>query len=304
MSVRFHWLLNLSAVYPSFLVMSVPPKSGFSDLKAIRRPSFPTITGYRFIQPIANSPHSSVYLAHSQELGEDVCVKVLRHSDQQGLSPERVARFEREREMLTRIRHRSIVDIYDWGQINDTHYFVTEYFPAGSLELRMRNLMSMQDSIDAFLQIAGALVVIHRGGLCHRDLKPANVMMRADGSLVLIDFGLAITNDGASLTKAGEVHGSPYYISPEQVDGTSGGDHRSDLYSLGIMFFEMLTGTRPFVGKSVFEIIHAHKTQPAPEMTGQLAVFQPMMQKLLAKEPTQRFQNAADALTALSKLKV
>lgn len=283
--------------------MSSSSKSGFSDLKAIRRPSFPTIAGYRFIQPIANSPHSSVYLAHSQELGEDVCVKVLRHSDQ-GLSPERVARFEREREMLTRIRHRAIVDIYDWGQINDTHYFVTEYFPAGSLELRMRNLMSMHDSIDAFLQIAAALVVIHRSGLCHRDLKPANVMMRADGSLVLIDFGLAITNDGTSLTKAGEVHGSPYYISPEQVDGTSAGDNRSDLYSLGIMFYEMLTGTRPFQGKSVFEIIHAHKTQPAPEMTGALAAFQPMMQKLLAKDPNQRFQSAGEALSVLSKLKV
>ncbi len=300
MSVPFYWSLPF---LHAPLVMSSPPKSGFSDLKAIRRPTFPTIAGYRFIQPIATSPHSSVYLAHSQELGEDVCVKVLRHSDQ-GLSPERVARFEREREMLTRIRHRAIVDIYDWGQINDTHYFVTEYFPAGSLELRMRNLMSMHDSIDAFLQIAGALVVIHRSGLCHRDLKPANVMMRADGSLVLIDFGLAITNDGTSLTKAGEVHGSPYYISPEQVDGTSGGDHRSDLYSLGIMFFEMLTGTRPFVGKSVFEIIHAHKTQPAPDMTGPLVAFQPMMQKLLAKDPGQRFQNAADALAALSKLKV
>jgi len=284
--------------------MTSPSKSSLGGMKPIRRPSFPTIAGYRFIQPIAHSPHSSVFLAHSQELGEDVCVKVLRHSEQNGLSPDRVARFERERETLTRIRHRAIVDIYDWGQIGDTHYLVTEYFPAGSLELRMRNLMSMRDSIDAFLQIAGALVVIHRSGLCHRDLKPANVMMRADGSLVLIDFGLAITNDGTSLTKAGEVHGSPYYISPEQVDGTSGGDHRSDLYSLGIMFFEMLTGTRPFQGKSVFEIIHAHKTQPAPEMTGTHAPFQPMMQKLLAKDPNQRYQSASEALSVLSKLKV
>ena len=284
--------------------MNRPTKPDIKGMKPIRRPTFPSIAGYRFIQPIASSPHSAVFLAHSDELNQNVAIKVLRHSDQQGLTPERIQRFERERELLTRIRHRSIIDIYDWGQIDGTHYFVTEYFPAGSLELRIRNLMTVRDSIDVFLQIAGALSTIHRAGLCHRDLKPANVMMRADGSLVLIDFGLAITNDGTSLTKAGEVHGSPYYISPEQVDGSSGGDHRSDLYSLGVMFYEMLTGTRPFQGKTVYEIIHAHKTAPVPDMVGELQRFQPMIHRLLAKDPNQRYQSAVEALSELSKLKV
>ena len=157
-------------------------------------------------------------------------------------------RFERERELLTRIKHPAIVDVYDWGHGEDFRYIVTEYFPSGSLELRIRNLMTARDSVDIFLQIAGALTVVHTAGLCHRDLKPANVMMRPDGRIVLIDFGLAKRmDDAAQLTNAGEVRGSPYYISPEQAEGAPV-DQRSDLYSLGVMFYEMLTGQRPFRG--------------------------------------------------------
>ena len=119
-----------------------------------------------------------------------------------------------------RIKHPSIVDVYDWGHGEDFRYIVTEYFPSGSLELRIRNLMTAKDSVDIFLQIAGALTAVHAAGLCHRDLKPANVMMRQDGRIVLIDFGLAKRVDSAvELTNAGEVRGSPYYISPEQAEG-------------------------------------------------------------------------------------
>lgn len=270
----------------------------------VRRPSFPVIAGYRFIQPIASSPHAAVYLAHSNELDHNVAVKVLRNSDRRALSPEQVQRFDRERELLMRVKHRAIVDIYDWGQTDDAHYIVTEYFAAGSLELRIRNLMTVRDSIDVFVQIAAALIAIHRNRLCHRDLKPANVMLRADGSVVLIDFGLATTLESTQLTKAGEVHGSPYYISPEQVDGTSSGDHRSDLYSLGVMFYEMLTGTRPFQGKTVFEVVSAHKTAPIPKLVGDLEKFDLLIQRLLTKDPEQRIQSAAEALSMLSKLKV
>lgn len=269
---------------------------------APRRPSFPAIPGYRFIQPIAASPHSAVYLAHSNELGHEVAVKVLR--SQQGMTPEKIRRFERERESLMRIRHRSVVDIYDWGDAQGAHFIATEYFPAGSLDLRIRNLMTVKDSIDAFVQIAGALLAVHRVGLCHRDLKPANVMLREDGSIVLIDFGLATMVEDTQLTDAGEVHGSPYYISPEQVDGSSSGDNRSDLYSLGVMFYEMLTGTRPFQGKTVFEIIHAHKNAPPPELPGELGKFQGLVHGLMTKDPNLRIQSAAEALNLLAKLPV
>lgn len=273
-----------------------------SSAPTIRR-AFPVIDGYRFLQALAASAHSAVYVAHSEELGHNVAVKVLQDGKLEEPGPDRIRRFQREREMLMRIRHPSVVDIYDWGEQENSHYIVTEYFPAGSLELRIRNLMTVRDSIDMFVQIAGALVVIHRADLCHRDLKPANVMLRHDGKAVLIDFGLAISTDSHRLTSAGEVHGSPYYISPEQIDGITG-DHRSDLYSLGVMFYEMLTGKRPFTGKSIVEILSAHKSIEPPALPAELAQFQPLLRGLLVKDPEQRIQTAAEALSQLAKLPV
>ena len=153
--------------------------------------AFPVIPGYRFLQTIARSPKSEIHVAHSLELGHNVAIKVLRTGPLSESPAGEEERFERERDLLMRLKHPSIVDVYDWGHGDDFRYIVTEYFPSGSLELRIRNLMTVKDSVDIFLQIAGALVVVHSAGLCHRDLKPANVMMRQDGRIVLIDFGLA-----------------------------------------------------------------------------------------------------------------
>jgi serine/threonine protein kinase len=262
----------------------------------------PRIPGYRFIQTIARSANSEVYVAHSEELGHQVAIKIQRTGALLDASDEE--RFERERELLTRIKHPSVVDVYDWGRGEGFSYIATEYFPSGSLELRIRNLMTVKDSIDIFLQIAGALVAIHSTGLCHRDLKPANVMMRPDGRVVLIDFGLAKHVDGtAMLTNAGEVRGSPFYISPEQAAGEAV-DQRSDLYSLGVMLYEMLTGKRPFTGSSVIAIIEAHRSEPIPALPPELSRFQWLIEGLLAKHPNERFPSASAALARLAKMKV
>jgi len=274
-----------------------------SGLRAMPAP-FPVIEGYRFLQTIARSPRSEVHVAHSLELGHNVAVKLLRTGPCSSAEAGEEERFEREREILTRIKHPAIVDVYDWGHGEDFRYIVTEYFPSGSLELRIRNLMTVKDSVDIFLQIAGALVFVHEAGLCHRDLKPANVMMREDGRIVLIDFGLAKPLDGASqLTNAGEVRGSPYYISPEQAEG-AGADKRSDLYSLGVMFYEMLTGERPFRGNSIVAIIQAHRNDPIPVLPPPLAKFQRLIDGLLAKNPDDRFPTATAALAELARMKV
>ena len=278
-----------------------PPQT---ERRKVPRVSFPTIRGYRFLQGIAVSPHAEVHMAYSEELGHNVAVKVVRLGKHAEEGKSDVDRFEREREMLMRIRHPGIVDIYDWGSGPDFRYIVTEYFPAGSLELRMRNLLSVQDTVDIFVQIASALRVVHAAGLAHRDLKPANVMLRADGSVVLIDFGLAKpVEDANSLTSVGEVRGSPYYVSPEQANGHSV-DQRSDLYSLGVILYEMLTGERPFRGTTVIGILAAHQDDPIPRLPSNLAHFQPLVDGLLAKDPAQRLPTADAALTMLSKLKV
>ena len=269
-----------------------------------RPSSFPRIEGYRFIHTIARSPKSEIHVAHSLELGHDVAVKVLRTGPLATADAGEEQRFERERELLMRIKHPAIVDVYDWGHGEDFRYIVTEYFPSGSLELRIRNLMTAKDSVDIFVQIAGALVAVHAAGLCHRDLKPANVMMRQDGRIVLIDFGLAKAVDGGTqLTHAGEVRGSPYYISPEQAEGAPV-DQRSDLYSLGVMFYEMLTGQRPFRGSSVIAIIQSHRNDPIPTLAPELSRFQRLIDGLLAKDPNERFPSASSALAELARMKV
>jgi serine/threonine protein kinase len=267
-------------------------------------PAFPVIAGYRFLQTIARSPKSEIHVAHSIELGHNVAIKVLRTGLLSTAGAGEEERFERERELLMRIKHPSIVDVYDWGHGEDFRYIVTEYFPSGSLELRIRNLMTAKDSVDIFLQIAGALTAVHAAGLCHRDLKPANVMMRQDGRIVLIDFGLAKRVDSAvELTNAGEVRGSPYYISPEQAEGANV-DQRSDLYSLGVMFYEMLTGQRPFRGASIVAIIQSHRNDPIPVLPPDLSRFQRLIDGLLTKNPADRFPTAAAALAELARMKV
>jgi serine/threonine protein kinase len=273
------------------------------DRRKVPRINFPTIRGYRFIQGIAMSPHAEVHMAYSEELQHNVAVKVVRTNKTNDGSGE-LARFEKERESLMRIRHPGIVDIYDWGNGNDFQYIVTEYFPAGSLELRMRNLLSTKDSIDIFMQIAAALRVIHTAGLAHRDLKPANVMLREDGTIVLIDFGLVkMVDDSMPLTTAGEIRGSPYYVSPEQALGQTV-DQRSDLYSLGIILYEMLTGDRPFKGSTVISILAAHQEDPIPRLPAKLAQFQTLVDGLLEKNPMRRIPSVDAALSLLSKIKI
>jgi serine/threonine protein kinase len=275
-----------------------------NERRKVPRPVFPTIRGYRFLQGIAVSPHAEVHLAYSEELGHNVAIKLVRMNKNADEDTGDADRFEREREMLMRIRHPGIVDIYDWGSAPDFNYIVTEYFPAGSLELRMRNLLSTRDAIDIFVQIAGALRTVHSAGLAHRDLKPANVMLRADGSVVLIDFGLAKQiEDTTPLTTAGEVRGSPYYVSPEQANGNPV-DQRSDLYSLGVILYEMLTGERPFKGTNVIAILTAHQEDPIPRLPEKVAQFQPLVDGLLAKDPAQRIPTAEAALTLLARMKV
>jgi serine/threonine-protein kinase PpkA len=268
-----------------------------------RARTFPSSPGYRFLQTIARSPKSEVHVALSEELGHNVAVKVLRTGPQSNAEAGEEERFERERELLMRIKHPAIVDVYDWGHGEDFRYIVTEYFPSGSLELRIRNLMTIKDCVDIFLQIAAALQVIHRADLCHRDLKPANVMMRPDGRIVLIDFGLAKTIDASTTSSAGEIRGSPYYISPEQAEGAPV-DRRSDIYSLGIMLFEMLTGQRPFKGNTVIGIIQSHRNDPIPVLPDALSRFQRLIDGMLAKEPNERFPTVASAVAELARLKV
>jgi serine/threonine-protein kinase PpkA len=265
------------------------------DVPTIRVP------GYGIVKEIATSNFSQVFLARSERLRRNVVLKVMsRGTTQRELDD--AERFQREYEIISSIAHRAIAEIYDFGALPQHQYLAMEYIPCGDLRDRLRNPMSIDESLYYLRTIAEALRVIHVFGILHRDLKPANVMLREDNSPVLIDFGLARRSlDEAGTTSAGQVLGSPYYISPEQAQGLKV-DARTDLYSLGVMFYEMLTGQRPYGGRSAMEIMEQHATSPIPRLPDNVALQQALVDRLMSKELHQRYTSADELLADLGPL--
>ncbi len=201
------------------------------------------IPRYTLLDTLGESPRATVYLATSEALNRNVALKVSHVSETDE------AQFSREYAAIGAMRHPAVVDIYDYGVFDGREYIAMEYFPCGDLKARMQNPDHRRRGprLPASASPA-ALSVIHGEGILHRDLKPPNIMLREDGQVVLIDFGLAKNlHSGTRSTAAGVLRGSPYYMSPEQAQGEEL-DSRSDLYSLGVIFFEMLTGSQALPG--------------------------------------------------------
>jgi eukaryotic-like serine/threonine-protein kinase len=259
------------------------------------------VPGYAILKEIATSNFSQVFLARSERLRRNVVLKVMNR----GESPRELddaERFQREYEIISSITHRAIAEIHDFGSRPRHLYLAMEYFPCGDLRDRLRNPLSVDESLYYLRAIAEALRVIHVFGILHRDLKPANVMLREDNSPVLIDFGLARRSmDDAGMTGVGQVLGSPYYISPEQAQGQRV-DARTDLYSLGVMFYEMLTGQRPYGGRSAVAIMAQHTGSPVPVLPETTAVQQPLLDRLMAKQQSARYASADELLADLGPL--
>src|SRR6266404_4600061 len=232
------------------------------------------IRGHRCIRQVGSGGMCTIYLAESERAGTVVVLKVFNQVPDVS---ERIVGFDRflqEYEIVAGLKHQNIVRIYDLGIADDHAY------------------------------IASALNAIHPVGVLHRDLKPANVMLRADGSLCLIDFGLAKANEmDVKLTGTREIFGTPYYMSPEQGHAEEI-DARSDLYSLGVMFYEMLIGHKPYTGATAMEVIYKHKRAELPEIAPQFADYQDILRRLLAKSPADRYQSAGALLEAISALKI
>ncbi|HEX4243333.1 MAG TPA: protein kinase [Steroidobacteraceae bacterium] len=259
------------------------------------------VPGYSIIKEISSSNFSKVYLARSDRLRKNVVLKVMTRGESQR-ELEDAERFQREYEIISSIHHRAIAEIYDFGSLPRHLYLAMEYFPCGDLRDRLRNPLSVNESLYYLRAIAEALRVIHVFGILHRDLKPANVMLREDNSPVLIDFGLARRSlEEVSTTGVGQVLGSPYYISPEQATGQRV-DARTDLYSLGVMFFEMLTGQRPYNGRSAMAIMSQHTSSPIPTLPEATTVQQPLLDRLMSKRPAGRYASAEELLADLGPI--
>jgi len=260
----------------------------------------PVIPGYAIAKKIGESEKAVVYLAASTALGTDVALKVSRTS-REG-NPERQA-LEREYKAILAIQHPAVVRIHDYGIEKGLEYLAMEYFPRGDLKARMYFGVTEAETLRYVEQIAAALRVVHGAGLLHRDLKPPNVMLRENDDIALIDFGLARTLDGSShSTRTGVLRGSPYYMSPEQALGEEL-DARSDLYSLGVMYHEMLTGKKPFTGGSAMEVLQQHVNAPPPRLPLSLSRHTPLLARLLAKRREERFNTAAEVIEAAATLR-
>jgi DNA-binding response OmpR family regulator len=254
------------------------------------------IPRYQIRKPIGESEKAMVYLATSLDLERNVALKVSKACGDGTSEPQQLAR---ERAALAAIHHPAIVEIYDYGTHAGHEYLVMDYFARGDLKARLRQGITEEDTRCYVADIAAALRVVHEAGIVHRDLKPPNVMLRESGDVVLIDFGLARQLDGGlKSTRTGVLRGSPYYMSPEQALGEEL-DARSDLYSLGVIYYELLTGKRPYTGKSAMEVLEQHVNAPLPKLPQNLTHHEPLLARMLAKERGERPADALEVMHAI-----
>jgi len=259
------------------------------------------IPGYRIERKLGQGGMAAVYLAIQQSFEREVALKIM--SPLLNSDPSFTTRFIREARIVAHIHHASIVPVFDVGEHQPYHYLSMEYLPGGDLKQRiLRGRCNTEQVMDVCIALCGALDVAHRKGFVHRDIKPENILFREDGTPVLTDFGIARAVDrGASLTVAGMLVGTPSYMSPEQVKGVEL-DGRSDLYSLGIVCYEMLTGTVPFRADSSMSVALKHLSEAIPPLPADLAVYQSFVNSLTARDRNDRFSSGAEAAQALRAL--
>jgi eukaryotic-like serine/threonine-protein kinase len=247
-----------------------------------------------------------VYLATYLKNGKRMAVKVL--APEMSSDQRLVRRFLREMAILSKLRHDNIVRYYGGGKDKTQHFYAMEYMDGGSMEqvLKKKGRLSWEETIDHSRQIALALEYAHNHGIIHRDLKPANLFMGKDGRLKLGDFGIARDTQATALTAAGRTVGTYAYMAPEQISGKPPVSRKTDLYALGCVMFEMLTGKPPFVAPTAAEMLFAHLEQEPPRITGQAldcpVWLENLVLKLLEKEPDERYYDALALQVALDEV--
>lgn len=262
--------------------------------------SLPEIPGYTLLRPLGEGGMATVYLALQHSFGREVALKLM--SPAVAAIPEFGERFQREAHIVARLVHPNIVSVHDVGIAAAGHYLSMEYVPGCDLGHAAEGL-DMGAILRLLREVAGALHFAGRKGVVHRDVKPENILLHAeDGRAILTDFGIAHAADRVStLTRAGTAVGTPHYMSPEQARGLPV-DHRSDLYSLGVLLYLLLMGRVPFDAESPVAVGLQHVSAALPLLPPELAALQGILDRLLAKEPAQRFQDGGELAAALQQL--
>ena len=256
------------------------------------------IPGYKIERLVAEGGMAAVYLAIQESLDRRVALKLLKKFDK----PEQSKRFINEGRIIASLNHRNVITIHDVGIIKGQHYISMEYLEGGDLETRIREGITPSAAINLLKTIGDCLDFVHRRDIVHRDIKPANILFCNDGTPILTDFGIAKQlEQDTRLTRDGTAMGSPYYLSPEQAE-CKPLDGRTDIYGLGIVFYEMLTGRKPYQGGSYIETVMAHITDPIPSLPLHLERYQELLERMIAKDPEDRFVSAADMIAFIDKM--
>ena len=259
------------------------------------------IAGYEVQREIGRGGMSRIYLAVQRKFGRNVAIKVV--SPDSTRDPQFKRRFVQEARIIAQLNHPHIVQVHDFGVSGDNLYLVMEYMRGGDLNDKLEKGMHMRAVLRVTKEIAGALDYAHEKGFLHRDIKPENILFREQGSAVLTDFGIAkLVDQTSSVTRHGTVVGTPEYMSPEQAAGHQL-DGRSDIYSLGVVFYRMLVGDVPYRADSVIALGICHIQDPIPTLPDHLAPFQDVVNRFLAKQPEDRFQSGQEASDALDQIR-
>ena len=254
------------------------------------------ITGYRIVRTLGRGGMATVYLAEQQSVQREVALKVMSTTL---LGDEQFGeRFLREARIAARLSHPNVVQIFDVGICGEYHYIAMEYLPSGSVMGRSGTAHAPGFALAVTSQIASALDYAGNHSVVHRDIKPDNILLRADGTAVLTDFGIARAADASRMTRTGAVIGTPHYMSPEQARGQTL-DGRADLYSLGIVLYELLVGHAPYQAEDSMAVGIMQITAPVPKLPPKLANLQPLLDRMLAKDPAQRYQSGAEVVAAI-----
>lgn len=257
---------------------------------------------YQIIKSIGEGGMANVYLAYDTILDRNVAVKVLRgdlSSDEKF-----VRRFQREALSASSLSHPNIVEVYDVGEDNDQYYIVMEYIEGKQLKdvLRKRGKLTITEVIDIMQQIADGLSVAHDSYIIHRDIKPQNIMILENGLVKITDFGIAMAMNSTQLTQTNSVMGSVHYLPPEQANG-SGSTLKSDIYSMGILMYELLTGKLPYKGENAVEIALKHLKEPLPSIRDEIPDLPQSVENVIlratAKNPKNRYNDAREMLEDL-----